>query len=67
MRLLDSFQTALESLAHNKLRSFLTALGIIIGVASVIVMTALGTGAQEAVQSRFRGLGSNEMTVSGRQ
>ncbi len=63
----DSLQTALESLAHNKLRSFLTALGIIIGVASVIVMVALGTGAQQAVQSRFRGLGSNEMTVSQRR
>ena len=64
MQLIDSLQTALESLAHNKLRSFLTALGIIIGVASVIVMVALGTGAQQAVQSRFRGLGSNEMTVT---
>ena len=67
MRLLDSLQTALESLANNKLRSFLTTLGIIIGVASVIVMVALGTGAQEAVQSRFRGLGSNEMTISQRR
>src|SRR5512144_2317766 len=67
MHLLDSLQTALESLIHNKLRSFLTALGIIIGVASVIVMVALGTGAQEAVASRFRGLGSNEMTVSQRR
>ncbi|MBI4787362.1 MAG: ABC transporter permease [Chloroflexi bacterium] len=67
MRIWDSFQTALESLAHNKLRSFLTALGIIIGVASVIVMVALGTGAQQAVQSRFRGLGSNEMTISQRR
>ncbi len=64
MHLVDSLQTALESLAHNKLRSFLTALGIIIGVASVIVMVALGTGAQQAVQSRFRGLGSNEMTIT---
>jgi putative ABC transport system permease protein len=64
VHLVDSLQTALESLAHNKLRSFLTALGIIIGVASVIVMVALGTGAQQAVQSRFRGLGSNEMTLS---
>ena len=67
MRFWDSVLTALESLLHNKLRSFLTALGIIIGVASVIVMVALGTGAQEAVQSRFRGLGSNEMTISGRR
>ncbi len=67
MRLWDSLQTAFESLAHNKLRSFLTALGIIIGVASVIVMVALGTGAQQAVQSRFRGLGSNEMTITQRR
>ncbi len=67
MHLLDSLQTALESLAHNKLRSFLTALGIIIGVASVIVMVALGAGAQQAVQNRFRGLGSNEMTISQRR
>jgi len=67
MRLLDSFQTALESLANNKLRSFLTALGIIIGVASVIVMVALGTGAQEAVANRFRGLGSTELIISSRR
>jgi len=67
MHLIDSLQTALESLANNKLRSFLTALGIIIGVASVIVMVALGTGAQEAVQSRFRGLGSTDLTISTRR
>jgi ABC-type antimicrobial peptide transport system permease subunit len=67
MHILDSLQTALESLANNKLRSFLTALGIIIGVASVIVMVALGTGAQEAVQSRFRGLGSTDLTISSRR
>lgn len=67
MRIIDSLQTALESLANNKLRSFLTALGIIIGVASVIVMVALGTGAQEAVQSRFRGLGSTDLTISSRR
>lgn len=60
-------RAALESLANNKLRSFLTALGIIIGVASVIVMVALGTGAQEAVQSRFRGLGSTDLTISPRR
>ncbi len=67
MHIFDSLQTALESLANNKLRSFLTALGIIIGVASVIVMVALGTGAQEAVQSRFRGLGSTDLTISSRR
>jgi len=63
MGLLDTLQTALESLAHNKLRSLLTTLGVIIGVASVIVTLALGTGAQEAVKEHFRGLGSNVLTV----
>ncbi|HBY94490.1 MAG TPA: hypothetical protein DEP84_11120 [Chloroflexi bacterium] len=56
MGLFDSLQTALESLGHNKLRSFLTTLGVIVGVASVIVMVALGTGATEAVKGQFRGL-----------
>jgi len=63
MSALDSLQTALESLGNNKLRSLLTTLGVIIGVASVIVMVALGTGAKEAVKSQFRGLGSNELAV----
>lgn len=67
MQFIDSLLTALESLANNKLRSILTALGIIIGVASVIVTVALGTGAQEAVQQRFRGLGSTELTISPRR
>ena len=67
MSLLDSLQTALESLGHNKLRAFLTTLGVIIGVASVITMVALGTGAQMAVQQRFRGLGSNELNVTQRR
>jgi putative ABC transport system permease protein len=61
--LFDTLHTALESLAHNKLRSLLTTLGVIIGVASVIVTLALGTGAQEAVKEQFRGLGSNVLTV----
>ncbi|MBI2955348.1 MAG: ABC transporter permease [Chloroflexi bacterium] len=63
MGFFDALQTAMESLARNKLRSFLTTLGVIIGVASVIVMVALGHGAEEAVRSQFRGLGSNELTV----
>ncbi len=63
MGFFDTLQTALESLAHNKLRSLLTTLGVIIGVASVIVTLALGTGAQEAVKEQFRGLGSNVLTV----
>lgn len=63
MRFFDCLQTALEGLAHNKLRSFLTVLGVVIGVAAVIVTLALGTGAREAIKEQFRGLGSNMLAV----
>ncbi len=63
MHVLDRLQTALESLGHSKLRSLLTVLGLIIGVASVIITLALGNGAQEAVREQFRGLGSNELSI----
>ena len=45
MKLYDSFRSALQSLIVNKLRSALTMLGVIIGVASVIAMVAVGNGA----------------------
>src|SRR5690606_33078531 len=47
----------------NKMRSFLTMLGIIIGIAAVITMIALGEGAQRAVESRLAQLGTNVLTV----
>ncbi len=52
-----------QALKANKLRSFLTMLGIIIGVASVILMIAIGQGAQAQVMSRVKALGSNVMMV----
>jgi len=63
MKLLDSFRSALQSLVVNKLRSALTMLGVIIGVAAVIAMVAVGNGASEQVQTTVLSLGSNLVTI----
>ena len=63
MLLTEVFRVAMEAIRANKLRSFLTALGIIIGIAAVITMVALGEGAQRSVQERLQGLGTNVLTV----
>ena len=55
---------ALGALRANKLRSLLTMLGIVIGVAAVIAMVALGTGAQSAVKERIASLGTTLLTVT---
>ena len=55
---------ALGALRANKLRSLLTMLGIVIGVAAVIAMVALGSGAQKAVNDRISALGTTLLTVS---
>jgi putative ABC transport system permease protein len=55
---------ALKALRRNAMRTALTALGIIIGVAAVIVMVAIGAGAQASIESQIRGAGSNIVTVS---
>ena len=64
MKLYDSFRSALQSLVVNKLRSALTMLGVIIGVAAVIVMVSVGNGASQSVQNTILNLGSNLVTVS---
>ena len=56
-------KVALGAVRANKLRSFLTMLGIIIGIAAVIAMMALGQGAQRSVQDRLSKLGTNVLTV----
>ncbi len=63
MNWLAAFRTAWRALAANTLRSILTMLGIIIGVAAVITMIAVGSGATERVQEQMKGLGSNVMLV----
>ncbi|HUW65896.1 MAG TPA: ABC transporter permease [Spirochaetia bacterium] len=57
-------QFSLQALRANKLRSFLTMLGIIIGVSSVILMIAIGQGTQAQVMARVNSLGSNVVIVS---
>ncbi len=64
MRLFDSFHEGLRSIAVNKLRSSLTMLGVIIGVAAVIAMVAVGNGASQQVQGTILSLGSNLVTVT---
>jgi putative ABC transport system permease protein len=59
----ETIGVALEALGANKLRSFLTMLGIVIGVAAVITMVALGRGAQQSVNDRIAALGTTLLTV----
>jgi putative ABC transport system permease protein len=63
MALGSSISSALEALKSNKLRAFLTMLGIIIGVGAVIVMVGLGAGASASVEQRLAGLGTNLLTI----
>jgi len=66
MKFRDSLATALKSLAANKLRSGLTMLGMVIGVAAVIGLMSIGRGAQDVVTSTFEDLGSNVVFVQSR-
>jgi len=61
--ILYNLDIALEAIRQNKMRSFLTSLGIIFGVASVIAMLAIGRGAQEEVLSQMKLLGTNNVIV----
>jgi putative ABC transport system permease protein len=63
MNVLGLLRVAMRALAVNKLRSALTMLGIIIGVAAVIVMIAVGAGAQARVEEQIRSLGSNLLLI----
>ena len=63
MNLIESFRIALRALSANKVRSALTMLGVIIGVAAVILLVAIGTGVQSQITSQISGLGSNLLFV----
>ncbi|CAN5679665.1 ABC transporter permease [soil metagenome] len=63
MNALAALRSALRSLSANLMRTMLTMLGIIIGVAAVITMIAIGAGAQQRVSEQIRGLGSNSIMV----
>jgi len=62
-KLLYNFDIAIEAIRRNKLRAFLTSLGIIFGVGSVIAMLAIGTGAQQEVLSQMQLLGTNNVII----
>jgi putative ABC transport system permease protein len=59
VRLGEAFRVAFGALRANRLRSVLTMLGVVIGVAAVVVLVAIGTGAKNEVESEVQGLGSN--------
>ncbi len=63
MSVLMTVRVAFKALARNKLRTALTMLGMIIGVAAVISMVALGSGAQAAIEEQIRGSGTNMITI----
>jgi len=63
MNVTESFRIALRALAANKARSLLTMLGVIIGVAAVILLVGIGTGVQDEVTGSLEGLGSNLLFV----
>lgn len=63
MDLLQTLRLALKALKRNLLRSFLTALGIIIGVAAVIAMVSIGEGARKRVEESFASMGTNLLIV----
>jgi putative ABC transport system permease protein len=64
MKFSSTIGLAFEAITRNKLRSALTSLGVIMGVAAVIVMMALGDGAKASIEQRVASLGTNVLTVS---
>jgi putative ABC transport system permease protein len=64
MNIFNLIRIAFRALLRNKLRAFLTMLGIIIGVGAVIAMVAIGQGSKESIQSQLSSMGSNMITVS---
>ena len=61
---LESMRIALSGILHNRMRSALTMLGMLIGVGSVIMLVAVGTGSSRAVQKSIEGLGTNFLQIS---
>ena len=61
--IIESFRSALQSIRAHSFRSFLTSLGIIIGVASVIAVVSIVQGLSASISEEFKGLGSNSLTV----
>ena len=63
MNILNLFKVSLKAVANNKMRSFLSMLGIIIGVAAVIIMMAIGQGSKESIRAELATMGTNLLTI----
>ncbi|MBB2943866.1 putative ABC transport system permease protein [Actinoplanes lutulentus] len=63
MRLAEAWRVALEALRANRLRSLLTMLGVVIGVAAVVALVGIGTGTKQQIEQQVEGLGSNLLIV----
>jgi putative ABC transport system permease protein len=63
MRLAEAWRVALDALRANRLRSVLTMLGVVIGVAAVVALVAIGTGTKQQIEQQVEGLGSNLLIV----
>ena len=63
MNILNLFKVSLRAVANNKMRSFLSMLGIIIGVAAVIIMMAIGQGSKESIRQELSTMGTNLLTI----
>ena len=64
MNITESFLTALDSITANKMRSILTMLGVIIGVAAVIALMSIGNGVTASVTGQINSIGTNLITIS---
>src|SRR5664279_6372020 len=63
MNFISLIRIAFKALMRNKLRAFLTMLGVIIGVAAVIAMVAIGQGSKQSIQTQLAGMGSNMIII----
>ena len=63
MNILNLFKVSLRAVANNKMRSFLSMLGIIIGVAAVIIMMSIGQGSKESIRAELSTMGTNLLTI----
>jgi putative ABC transport system permease protein len=63
VRLAEAWRVALDALRANRLRSILTMLGVVIGVAAVVALVAIGTGTKQQIEQQVEGLGSNLLLV----
>ena len=63
MNLVETFQMAVQNILSSKMRTFLTMLGIIIGVCAVIVIVGMGNGMQGYIEDSFADMGTDSLTV----